>query len=193
VLKRLGMTILVALTFTLLVSMGSAAAAPNEGGLIHVVRYGETLSGIAVRYGVNMWSLARANNIANPSRIYVGQRLFIPRGGPGTTWQGGAVHIVQRGETLSGIAARYGVNMWALAHANHIANPSRIYAGQRLVIAAGYPAPHWGGGGVIHVVQRGQTLSGIACRYGVSVWAIANANGICNPNIIYAGQRLVIP
>ena len=46
---------------------------------------------------------------------------------------------------------------------------------------------------VIHVVCRGETLYRIAARYGVSVQAIVAANGIWNPNAIYAGQRLVIP
>jgi LysM repeat protein len=45
----------------------------------------------------------------------------------------------------------------------------------------------------VHVVQRDETLYSIARSYGVSVWAIARANNIANPNAIYAGQRLVIP
>jgi LysM repeat protein len=44
-----------------------------------------------------------------------------------------------------------------------------------------------------HVVQRGETLYSIARSYGVNMWTIARANGIANPNHIYAGQRLVIP
>jgi LysM repeat protein len=187
-------SILIALALVLVVGAGTVSAAPSESGLVHVVRRGETLSGIAVRYGVNMWALARANGIANPSRIYAGQRLIIPTGGPvwPTVPQGGAVHVVQRGETLSGIAARYGVNMWVLARTNGIANPSRIYTGQRLVIPTGQTAST-SADGPVHTVLRGQTLSGIAYHYGVSIWAIANANGIANPNLIYAGQRLVIP
>ncbi len=45
----------------------------------------------------------------------------------------------------------------------------------------------------VHIVRRGETLYSIARSYGVSMWAIARANGITNPNRIYAGQRLVIP
>jgi LysM repeat protein len=83
--------------------------------------------------------------------------------------------------------------MWAIARSNGIANPNRIYAGQRLVIPTGGYA---GGGtytGTVHVVRRGETLYRIALNHGVSMWAIARANGIANPNRIYAGQRLVIP
>ena len=43
------------------------------------------------------------------------------------------------------------------------------------------------------VVQHGQTLSGIAAHYGVSVWALASYNGIGNPDFVRAGQCLRIP
>jgi LysM repeat protein len=109
---------------------------------------------------------------------------------PSTTWAApnmDSVHIVQRGETLSGIAARYGTTTQALAQANRIANPNRIYWGQRLVV------PCRGSTGYVHVVQRGETLIHIALRHGVNAWTIARANGITNLNRIYVGQRLTIP
>jgi len=98
-------------------------------------------------------------------------------------------HYVRWGENLTNIAWRYGTTVWAIANANGIANINRIYAGQWLRIPAGggYPAPTY------YIVQWGDTLSGIAWRYGRSVWAIANANGIWNIHLIYAGQRLIIP
>ncbi len=49
------------------------------------------------------------------------------------------------------------------------------------------------GGGTVHVVQRGENLFRIALRYGTTVQAIASANGISNPAMIYVGQRLTIP
>ena len=98
------------------------------------------------------------------------------------------IHVVQRGETLYGIARRYGVDMLAIASANNIVNPNLIYVGQRLVISAGQPA-----GGTVHVVQPGENLFRIGLRYGVSALAIASANGIANPNFIHVGQRLTIP
>ncbi len=103
----------------------------------------------------------------------------------------GTVHIVQRGQTLMGIARWYGVDYLTLARTNGITNPNRIYVGQRLVI------PSSGGGvvtpGTVYTVQRGDTLYGIAHRAGVSVWAIAQANTIYDLTRIYVGQRLVIP
>ncbi|MBU0493103.1 MAG: LysM peptidoglycan-binding domain-containing protein [Chloroflexi bacterium] len=84
----------------------------------------------------------------------------------------------------------YGVSYWAIAQANGIANPSRIYAGTWLYIPYGPPGPP---GPRVYVVRYGDTLSRIAQWYGTTVWAICQANNIWNPNLIYVGQRLIIP
>jgi LysM repeat protein len=103
---------------------------------------------------------------------------------------GSTIHVVQPGQTLFSIARWYGVDLWALARYNGILNPNYIYVGQRLAIpAAARPVPS----GRIYVVKRGDTLTRIASIYGVSVWSIAEANGIYNLQMIYVGQRLVIP
>jgi len=138
-MRRGSFSILLTITvLVLVVGVLPAAAAPSGScSVVHVVRRGETLSGIAYRYGVSMWDIARANGIANPNRIYVGQRLVIP-----TCRPSGRVHIVRRGENLYGIAWRYGVDVWSIARANGILNLNRIYVGQRLVIpGAPRPAP----------------------------------------------------
>jgi LysM repeat protein len=105
-------------------------------------------------------------------------------------------HTIQPGEALSGIAARYGVSEADLAQANGITNPNLIYAGKVLVIpGCGAPsaAPVASAGQGVHVVAPGETLSSIAAQNGTTVEAIAQANGIANPNAIYVGERLVIP
>lgn len=102
------------------------------------------------------------------------------------------VHIVQWGENLTWIAARYGTTVQAIMAANGLANSNRIYAGQRLIIPAtvSSPAPATGS---VYVVRYGDTLSGIAYQFGVSINALVQANRLLNPNCIYAGQRLAIP
>jgi LysM repeat protein len=177
----------------LLVPMGSqvAFAAPAQASsLTHVVQPGENLYRIALRYGTTVSALAAANHISNPSKIYVGQRLIIVRGG-GPVYGGKTIYVVHRGDTLSAIAFRYGVNLWAIVRANGLRNPNYIYAGQRLVIPTG--SYHPGNGNTYYTVCRGDTLAGIAWRFGVNMWAIVRANGIANPNHIYAGQVLYIP
>ncbi|MBE9507939.1 MAG: LysM peptidoglycan-binding domain-containing protein, partial [Chloroflexi bacterium] len=103
------------------------------------------------------------------------------------------IHVVKRGETLFSIARRYGVTVEAICAANGIADPSLIYAGQRLVIPVASVADSPGAAGATHIVQPGENLFRIAQRYGTTVTALAELNGIYNPGHIVAGQTLVIP
>ena len=172
----------------------TGAAPPRADPLVHIVQPGETLSSIASRYGVSVTALVQANGLRDADFIWYGQRLVIPGGTALATAGRSSVYVVQRGDTLSGIAARYGVSVAALARANGIANADRVYVGQRLTIPrpGTSPAPATGGGR-IHRVQPGEHLSGIAARYGTTAAAIARANGIANPSLIHAGQLLRIP
>ncbi|GMQ79422.1 MAG: hypothetical protein BMS9Abin02_2010 [Anaerolineae bacterium] len=116
-------------------------------------------------------------------------------------------YVVQPGDTLGAIAARFNTTVAALVAANNIPNPNLIYAGSVLVIPDGSnpqpppepptnpppnPVPPPGEVGT-YVVQPGDTLSGIAARFGTTVPALAALNGIANPNYIYAGQTLKVP
>lgn len=114
-------------------------------------------------------------------------------------------YTVQRGDTLFSIARRHGTTVGAIVAANNIPNPNLIYVGQQLEIPAADatppstpgatpgPQPTPPGGATTYVVQRGDTLSSIARRFGVTVGAIVTANNIANANLIYPGQVLTIP
>lgn len=99
-------------------------------------------------------------------------------------------YTVKAGDTLSGIAAKHGTTWQTLQKLNNIQDPNLIYPGQVLKICGGakpaQPAP------VTYTVKPGDTLSGIAARYGTTYQAIAAKNGIANPDLIYAGQVLTI-
>jgi LysM repeat protein len=99
-----------------------------------------------------------------------------------------ADYEVQKGDTLSSIAALYGVKTSELITANGITNPDLIRIGQILII----PGQTSAGAGA-HVVAAGDTLAAIAARYGTTVNAIASANNLSDPNLIRPGQQLVIP
>lgn len=188
------------LAVVLVLAVSTLASRPALGqGVTHTVQAGETLSSIAQRYGASQQAIIDANNIGNASLIYVGQRLVIPgveeeAAPPAAT---NVVHVVSAGETLAAIAAHYGVTVQALAEANAISDPSRIFNGQRLTIPAAGAAPATSMPANTtnseYVVKSGDSLSQIARAYGTTVMAIAAANGIDNPSHIRAGQRLVIP
>ncbi|MDW8098301.1 MAG: LysM peptidoglycan-binding domain-containing protein [Anaerolineae bacterium] len=111
--------------------------------------------------------------------------------------EGPVIHVVRPGETLYLIAARYNVTVRAIMQANGLRNPNVIYVGQELVIPANAEAPASAPttpvGERVHIVARGQTLFSIALRYNVTVGELMRANNLRNPNLIYPGQRLVIP
>lgn len=96
------------------------------------------------------------------------------------------VYIVQRGDTLSALARRYGVTVQALVAYNSLAS-TNIYVGQRLLIP-GQSTPTYP---ITYVVQRGDTLSKIAKRYDTTVAALMQVNNL-RTETIYVGQRLTI-
>lgn len=107
-------------------------------------------------------------------------------------------HTVQYGDTLAKIAQRYGVDLWALAETNNIVNANLIYIGQVLQIPSGDvvstpQTPAEPQTNIVHVVQWGESLAGIAVQYGVNLWAIQQANNLSSINLIFAGQILIIP
>ncbi len=175
-------------------------ALPANADDRHTVSPGETLLGIAARYGIDVSAIAERNGINNVNLVVAGQTLLIPGAGGG---QGGASappegHRIGAGETLTSIAARYGLSIAVLTELNNLVNPNHIVAGQLLQLpgqGGSTPEPPATGQGAAgsHTVAAGDTLTSIAARYGVSVSALAAENNISNPNRIITGQQLSIP
>jgi len=106
----------------------------------------------------------------------------------------GGTYVVKPGDTLAKIASARGVSVNAIVAANGLPNADRIYVGQKLIIPSGTggasaPAPAT----TRYTVRQGDTLGSIASRFGSSASAIAQANGLANPNLIYPGMTLTIP
>ncbi|MCU1487561.1 MAG: putative lysozyme [Actinomycetia bacterium] len=101
-----------------------------------------------------------------------------------------AAYTVKPGDTLSGIASRLGVSAAELARANGITDPDRVVAGRSLALPGGTAAS---AAGRTHVVAAGDNLTTIARRYGVTVTALARANGIDIRRLLRLGTRLVVP
>ncbi len=164
---------------------------PEPGSSTYTVQPGDTLYGIAARFGTTVNELAALNNLSPDALLLAGQTLMVPA----TATNPPNVHIVQAGENLYRIALRYGITWQELAQLNGITDPTTLRAGQRLVLPAGTTGapPSAPTGTRTHVVQSGDTLYGIAARYGVTVQALAQANGLTLYSLIYAGQTLIIP
>ncbi len=175
-----------ALLMALLTASVAQAAPPSPQGTVYIVRWGDTLYSIARRFGTTVTAIMQANGLTS-AYIYAGQRLIIP---PPSA---GFYYTVRRGDTLYSIARRFGTTVTAIAQANGILNPAYIRVGQALFIPTWPAWPPPPPTGFYYTVRWGDTLYSIARRYGTTVWAIAQANGIANPSLIRAGQRLFIP
>jgi LysM repeat protein len=197
-MRRRGKWFVVALIVLFLIVL---MAAPAYADGTHVVRPGENLRRIAMRYGTTVTALMQANGLRNPHVIYVGQRLRIPTGATSSAPTASGVYVVRRGDTLFSIARRFGVSQTALMQANGIRDARFIWVGQRLRIprsgavvgAAQSQRAAFTPGQRVHVVAQGETLFSIAMRYGVTVDSIVRANGLQTASHIITGQRLVIP
>jgi LysM repeat protein len=132
----------------------------------------------------------------------------------------GTTYVIQRGDNLFRIALRFGTTVQAIAQLNGIVNPSLIYAGTTIRIPGGAAQPATptrvplptatagtvtaspvplptatpvSGATTTYVVQRGDTLARIALRNNTTVANLVTLNNIVNPNLIYVGQRLIVP
>jgi Membrane proteins related to metalloendopeptidases len=96
----------------------------------------------------------------------------------------GSYYTVRYGDTLSGIAAKYGTTSAKLQSLNGIRNANYIYVGQRLKVTGGANTARY------RVVQSGDTLSRISYLTGYSIKYLAQKNGISNPNFLQVGQKI---
>lgn len=158
----------------------------NERYTTITIRYGDTLSELAIEYNTTVERLVELNNIANPNLIYAGDTLIVPTSDPSSNIT--QIYVVQYGDTLSKIAQEYGTTVATLASINNIQNVNLIYVGQIIKIpSSSYDMSHR-----LYVVKRGDTLWEISRRFGVSIARIVMLNRIANPNLIYPGNVLRI-
>jgi LysM repeat protein len=192
----------------------TATATPEAGVSSALIQYtvqgGDTIGSIATQFRVTEQQLRELNNLPNDD-IFAGQILRVPEGEPTPTPEP-FKHVVQPGETLTTIAARYGVNFLTLVEVNGLESPDTLAEGTELLIPGvtapasstdatagdGATSTQDAGGTAVqstvtHVVQPGETLSTIAADYGIDATDLAAANNLTNPNMLRAGQQLIIP
>lgn len=162
---------------------------PSASTVEYTVKSGDTLWGIAEMYRTSVSAIVSENGIANPNLIYPGEVLRITLADNVPSSEMNNTYLVRRGDTLWGIAQMYRTSVARLAAMNHISDPNLIYPGEILQVSS---SGSTGDVGRTYVVRYGDTLSGIARRYGTTVSQLAAANGIENPNLIYAGEVLTV-
>lgn len=145
------------------------------------VRAGDTLWAIAREYGTTVEAIARENRIADPNRIFAGERLRITLPARGS---GEEIYTVRRGDTPISIAGKFGVTLSALEDRNGLERGETIYAGDKLSIPGARMS------GEFYVVRPGDTLFYISRRTGVPIRTLAGINRIKDPDLIYAGEHL---
>lgn len=107
----------------------------KDNGFYHVVRWGDTLMDVSLKYQVDIEELAKVNNISNWNKIYIGQKLWIPKENvENPNMLNVYVYHVKWGDTLGDLAQRYKITIWDIASLNQIYDLNRIYVGQTLYI-----------------------------------------------------------
>ena len=165
----------------------------------HKIRRGQTLGAIASNYGVPSSAIASLNKISDPRKLRIGQTLTIPVKASNLA-ERTITHVVSRGDTLGGIASKYGTTVNDLRTNNNLSSDT-ISIGQRLnVTAKGHDevasattkpqkAPSKP---TSYTVRSGDTVSEIAARFGTTWTALRKANQLSSDNI-KVGQKLTIP
>lgn len=145
-----------------------------------------------------------ANEITDPTTLQIGQKLLIPvtatptpqssptpKASP-TPTPTPIVHTVQAGEILLSIAAEYDTTVEAIMIANGLINPRTLQVGQQLLIPPHKGSP-LGVETVVHEIESGDTLLGLATMYGSTLEDILVTNPELEPTALHIGQKILIP
>lgn len=127
-------------------ALAAQTASTSAAPAVYTVAAGDTVSSIAQRFGISTASVLALNGLSWKSTIFPGQVLALTTapvkttGGAPATTRGGRYTIV-KGDTLSAIAARFGIATQSLLDANGLVWSSIVYPGQTIVIPGRVPAP----------------------------------------------------
>jgi membrane-bound lytic murein transglycosylase D len=195
-------------TYRLKVPLGTAAVltakldeiprwvASKETHVVHSVRRGETVGGIAARYGTSVSAIGDANSMRDVNAIRPGQKLRVPHtraasvSSSTTTADAqskGIDYTVQHGDSLWRLAKRFGTTVGDIKRNNRLSS-NQLTIGQELKIPVRISTATR-----TYIVHRRDTLAEIARSHGVSLFSLLRLNGLNPRSVIYPGQRLLIP
>ena len=171
--------------------------------VIYIVKQGDNLCDIAKKYNTTANMIARYNGLIDTDILEMDKILRIPVStipNMSTSMD----YTIQSGDTLAKIAEKYGTTVETLAKLNGITDIDEIWAGNVIKIplyASTMPMPlpetlpeiHDDESIIKYIVQEGDTLWKIARRFNVKLADIINLNKLCNPDLIYPDQVIIIP
>ncbi len=168
-------------------AMTATGAIPAVAADEHRVNPGDTVSGLAVKYGTSVQRIVDANSLDARARIYAGQTLTIPSVTASTSKKTSAApsvstsakHTVSAGETVWSLAQRYGTTVSAIVKANSLGSSAMIRIGQSLTIPGAAASKAMAStttastakattASATHRVASGDTVSGLAVKYGTT-------------------------
>jgi len=168
----------------------TVGAPAQKGWVFYTVQPGDTIGQIAQRYGVDYRGILWSNGL-NSNTIRVGQTLRIPLVGDLETEArmppGVRAYTVRPGDSVQSVASHFDLTVLGLVSANPgILSLDRLVVGSTLYIPTGDP-------GLIVRLAKGETLADLASRFGLSVMALAKANGLTSPTDLKTGDLVLLP
>ena len=165
--------ILIMALYFLAAPVPAGAQTETPGAPVYIVQEGDTLWSIALRFGVSLDALTRANGITDPGQLAAGNPLIIPglEGVEGIL----TTRRVAYGDNLTGLSRRFQMPVEMLVRLNHVSSPGELYAGANLTILqenSAAPATRR------LMVEPGQSLLELAVSQNLNPWALRLENGL---------------
>ncbi|SNZ09968.1 Predicted chitinase [Terribacillus aidingensis] len=179
-------------------SGGSTGGGSTRPTTTYTVRSGDNLGSIAQKYGMTLAQIQSLNNISDPNKLQIGQKLKVYASSGGST--GGSTrptttYTVKSGDNLGSIAQKYGMTVAQIQSLNNISDPNKLQIGQKLKVYSSSGGSESGGSSrktITYTIKSGDNLGSIALRYDMTVAQIQSLNNISDPNKIQIGQRIKV-
>lgn len=160
----------------------------------YVIAPRDTIYGLAVRFKTTVSAILSANPFVEPTRLFVGQVLCIPRQQIFPPCPEGNYYALRRGDTLWAIARFFNISLDDLLEANPAIDPNRLRVGQVICIpVATPPVRRCPEGADRYVIRSGDTFYSLARRFNVSLDSLLRANPRVNPDALLVGQQICVP
>ena len=164
------------------------------GGTLYNIRPGDTFFNIAARFGITVHDLMRANPRVDPNNLRVCDLICVPaQPRPGVCPTGSMAYLVEAGDTLFSIAAKFNTTVDAITRANPCVDPQNLRINQLLCIPQGVTPTQCPPGSTQYTIRAGDTLFSLAIQFNTTVQAILAVNPGLDPNNLRIGQIICIP